>query len=170
MNKWRLSVAAAAMFVCFASAFAPAFAQEVVVSGTVLDDRGKALAGVSIKSKGGVTAGGFSDSKGAWRVRIPSANGATLVFSYIGFKPFELKATESKSDIVIKLQEDVLKSSEIVVTGVASGVKRAVVPNAVSTISAKELLPAPAQTVDQAFAGKFAGVTSARIVVRPAAV
>lgn len=159
MNKWRLSVAVAAIVLCFVGAFAPAFAQEVVVSGTVLDDRGKTLAGVSIKSRGGVTAGGFSDSKGVWRVRIPSANGATLVFSYIGFKPFELKATENKSDIVVKLQEDVLKSSEIVVTGIATGVKRASLPNAVGTISAKELLPAPAQTVDQAFAGKFAGVT-----------
>jgi hypothetical protein len=29
-------------------------------------------------------------------VRIPNANGATLVFNYIGFKPFELKATESE--------------------------------------------------------------------------
>jgi TonB-linked SusC/RagA family outer membrane protein len=158
MNKWRLSVALSAVSFCFVGAFVTAFAQEVIVSGSVLDDRGKAVAGVSIKAKG-ITAGGFSDSKGLWRVRIPNANGATLVFNYIGFKPFELKATESKSDIVVRLQEDVLKTSEIVVTGVASGVKRAVVPNAVGTISAKELLPAPAQTVDQAFAGKFAGIT-----------
>jgi TonB-linked SusC/RagA family outer membrane protein len=158
MKTWRLSVAVAALFLCIFGAVAPAFAQEIVVSGTVLDDRGKSAAGVAIKAKG-IQAGGFSDSKGLWRVRIPNANGATLVFSYIGFKPFELKVTENKSDIVVRLQEDVLKTSEIVVTGVASGVKRAVAPNSIGTISAKELLPAPAQTVDQAFAGKFAGVT-----------
>jgi TonB-linked SusC/RagA family outer membrane protein len=158
MKKWRLSVAVATLLLCIFGTVIPAFAQEIVVSGTVLDDRGKSVAGVAIKAKG-VQAGGFSDSKGLWRVRIPNANGATLVFSYIGFKPFELKATENKSDIVIRLQEDVLKTSEIVVTGVASGVKRAVAPNSIGTISAKELLPAPAQTVDQAFAGKFAGIT-----------
>ncbi len=158
MKKWRLSVAVATLLLCIFGTVIPAFAQEIVVSGTVLDDRGKSVAGVAIKAKG-VQAGGFSDSKGLWRVRIPNANGATLVFSYIGFKPFELKATENKSDIVVRLQEDVLKTSEIVVTGVASGVKRAVAPNSIGTISAKELLPAPAQTVDQAFAGKFAGIT-----------
>jgi hypothetical protein len=95
MNKWRLSVALTTVFFCVVGAFATAFAQEVIVSGSVLDDRGKAVAGVSIKAKG-ITAGGFSDSKGLWRVRIPNANGATLVFNYIGFKPFELKATESE--------------------------------------------------------------------------
>lgn len=158
MNRWRLSVALSTVLVCVVGAFASAFAQEVVVSGTVLDDRGKAVAGVSIKAKG-VTAGGFSDSKGLWRVRIPNANGATLVFNYIGFKPFELKATESKTDIVVRLQEDVLKTSEIVVTGVASSIKKANSPTSIGTISEKELLPAPAQTVDQAFAGKFAGVS-----------
>ena len=158
MNKWRLSVALTTVFFCFVGAFATAFAQEIIVSGSVLDDRGKAVAGVSIKAKG-ITAGGFSDSKGLWRVRIPNANGATLVFSYIGFKPFELKATESKSDIVVRLQEDVLKTSEIVVTGVASSIKKANSPTSIGTISEKELLPAPAQTVDQAFAAKFAGVS-----------
>jgi len=158
MNKWRLSVAVSTMVLCVVGVFSTAFAQEVVVSGSVLDDRGKAIAGVAIKAKG-VAAGGFSDSKGLWRVRIPNANGATLVFSYIGFKPFELKATESKTDIVVKLQEDVLKTSEIVVTGVASSIKKANSPTSIGTISEKELLPAPAQTVDQAFAGKFAGIS-----------
>lgn len=158
MKTWRLSLSAAMILLCLLGVTLPVLAQEIIVSGTVLDDRGKAVAGVSIKAKG-IAAGGFSDSKGLWRVRIPNANGATLVFNYIGFKPFELKATESKSDIVVRLQEDVLKTSEIVVTGIATGVKRASLPNAVGTISAKELIPAPAQTVDQAFAGKFAGVT-----------
>ncbi len=158
MNKWRLSVAVTTMFFCFVGAFATAFAQEIIVSGSVLDDRGKAVAGVAIKAKG-IQAGGFSDSKGLWRVRIPNANGATLTFNYIGFKPFELKATESKSDIVVRLQEDVLKTSEIVVTGVASSIKKANSATSIGTISEKELLPAPAQTVDQAFAGKFAGVS-----------
>lgn len=158
MNKWRLSLAVSAMFLCVMGAFTSAFAQEVVVSGSVVDDRGKPAAGVAIKAKG-ISAGGFSDSKGLWRVRIPNANGATLTFSYIGFKPFELKATESKADILVKLQEDVLKTSEIVVTGVASSIKKANSPTSIGTISEKELLPAPAQTVDQAFAGKFAGVS-----------
>jgi TonB-dependent starch-binding outer membrane protein SusC len=158
MTQWRLSVAVSAMFLCFLGAFASAFAQELVVSGSVVDDRGKVAAGVSIKAKG-IAAGGFSDSKGLFRVRIPNANSATLVFSYIGFKPFELKVTESKSDVVVKLQEDVLRTSEIVVTGLASGIKKANSPTSIGTISEKELLPAPAQTVDQAFAGKFAGVS-----------
>lgn len=157
MNKWRLSVALTTVFLCFIGAFAPIFAQDLTVSGSVLDDRGKAIAGVSIKAKG-VQAGGFSDKKGLWRVSIPNSKAATLVFSYIGFKPFELKVTESKSDIAIRMEEDVLKTAEIVVTGLATGIARTSLPNAIASVSASELLAAPASTMDQALAGKFAGV------------
>ncbi|MCS6808963.1 MAG: TonB-dependent receptor, partial [Candidatus Kapabacteria bacterium] len=158
MSVQRRLLTFALMLMCACSMFLSAQAQDITASGTVLDDRGKPVAGVSVKVKG-ASAGSFSDSKGLWRIRIPNTNSATLVFSYIGFKPYELKLTESKSDIVVRLQEDVLKASEIVVTGIATGVKRASIPNAVGTISAKELIPAPAQTIDQAFAGKFAGIT-----------
>jgi TonB-dependent starch-binding outer membrane protein SusC len=159
MTQRRLSVAVSAFVLCFLGVLMPMIAQqELVVSGNVVDDRGKPAAGVSIKARG-IAAGGFSDSKGLFRVRIPNANAATLVFSYIGFKPFELRVTESRSDVVVKMQEDVLKTSEIVVTGIASSIKKANSPTSIGTISEKELLPAPAQTVDQAFAGKFAGVS-----------
>jgi TonB-linked SusC/RagA family outer membrane protein len=162
MKKWRLSfsvVASAFMVLCMAGAFTAALAQEMFVSGSVVDSKsGKAISGVSIKVKG-VVAGGFSDAKGQFRVRIPNANAATLVFNYIGYKPFEYKATQTTSDVSVKLEEDVLKTSDVVVTGIASGIKKTNSPNSIGTISAKDLVPAPAQTVDQAFAGKFAGIS-----------
>ncbi|MFQ5709822.1 MAG: SusC/RagA family TonB-linked outer membrane protein, partial [bacterium] len=67
--------------------------------------------------------------------------------------------TSSKSELDIALEEDVLKVSEIVVTGLATSVKRRNLANSVGTVSAKELIPAPAQTLDRALSGKMAGIT-----------
>jgi len=148
------------LVVAFWGSAVAAFAQDLVISGTVVDKGTKLkVAGAAVKVKGSAV-GAISDRKGTFSMKVPGKTSATLVVSYIGFKTKELNVDASNAgDVTIALEEDVLKTSEIVVTGVASGVKRAVVPNAVGTISAKELIPAPAQTVDQAFAGKFAGIT-----------
>lgn len=135
------------------------YAQDLTISGTVVDKETKQkISGAAIKVKGAAV-GAVSDRTGAFSLKIPGRSSAVLTVSFIGFKTQELSVDASTTQLTIQLEEDVLKTSEIIVTGVASGVKRALAPNAVGTISAKELIPAPAQTVDQAFAGKFAGIT-----------
>ena len=53
---------------------------------------------------------------------------------------------------------DVLKGDEVLVTGLASSVKRRNAANAVASVSGEELVGAPVQTLDAALNGKFAGV------------
>jgi hypothetical protein len=161
MMSWRQgkSTVVALMGMLMILLYGNVLAQELIISGSIVDAKSnKAISGVSIKAKG-VQAGGFSDGKGVFRVRVPNASAVTLVFNYIGYKPLELKFTENKTDVVVKIEEDVLKTSEVVVTGIASSIKKANSPNSIGTINEKELLPAPAQTIDQAFAGKFAGIS-----------
>lgn len=136
-----------------------AIAQDLTVTGTVIDkDTKTKVAGAAIKVKG-VAIGAVSDRSGAFSFKVPGKSSAVVTISFIGYKTKEVQVDASNaSNLSIALEEDALKTSEIVVTGAATGVKRASLPNAVGTISAKELVPAPAQTVDQAFAGKFAGI------------
>ena len=65
------------------------FAQTINVEGTVEDESGETLIGVSVQIKGSST-GTITDLDG--KFILPSVpSDATLVFSYIGYKSLELK-------------------------------------------------------------------------------
>lgn len=99
------------MFVHFA------FAQQRTVSGVVKDPTGMPIPGVSVVVKG-TTNGTETDFDGKYS--ISAAPNQTLVFSYVGMKKQEVSASNSKVDIV--LQEDAQMIEEVVVT--AQGIKR----------------------------------------------
>lgn len=135
------------------------FGQGLEIGGQVFaKGTNEPLVGANVSVKGTLM-GTTSDISGKFRLSVKDVTEATVVVSYVGYKRAELKVTESTSDLKISLDEDILKTSEVVVTGFASSVKRENLANAVGTISARELIPAPAQTLDQALAGKFAGIT-----------
>ncbi|MGH2568952.1 MAG: SusC/RagA family TonB-linked outer membrane protein, partial [Bacteroidota bacterium] len=125
----------------------------IVVAGT-----NEPLAGANIRVRGS-SVGTTSDINGMFRVSVRDVTEATLVISYLGYKTVEMRATSTSGELRIAMQEDVLKTSEVVVTGLASSVKRENLANAVATISARELVSVPAQTLDQALSGKFAGIS-----------
>ena len=58
------------------------FAQSIAVSGTVRDDKGEPLIGVTIQIKG-ISAGTVTDINGGFSLSNIPPN-STLVFSYIG--------------------------------------------------------------------------------------
>ena len=73
------------------------FAQKEI-SGVVKDNSGAALPGVNIIEKG--TRNGVStDINGAYKIGVEE--GATLVFSYVGYSNVEKAATSSKIDVVL---------------------------------------------------------------------
>ncbi|MCS6990155.1 MAG: SusC/RagA family TonB-linked outer membrane protein [Chloroherpetonaceae bacterium] len=135
------------------------FCQEMTVSGTVLDEAtNEPLAGAVVQVKEIRSAGAVTNASGKFRLLI-KAEKATLLVKLVGYKPRAIAVEGSNENLVIKLAEDLLKAEEVLVTGVATGVKRENSPNAIGTISASELLPAPAQTTEQAFAGKVPGLS-----------
>lgn len=134
-------------------------AQEITVGGTVTSEpTGDVLPGANISVRGtklGVT----TDINGNFRLQLPGMTQATLVVTYVGYKTMELPVSSSTETLKIALEEDVLRLSEIVVTGIATSVKRRNLANAVGTISARELVPVPAQTIERALTAKFAGIS-----------
>ncbi|MFC0776812.1 SusC/RagA family TonB-linked outer membrane protein [Flavobacterium sp. HJSW_4] len=94
------------------------FAQERAVSGTVSDNAGMPLPGVSVLVKG-TKAGTQTDFDGKYSIKASSSQ--VLVFSYIGMKTQEIAATSST--VNVKLAGDAQELESVVVT-TALGVKR----------------------------------------------
>ena len=67
-------------------------AQNISVQGTVTDENGETMIGVSVLVKG-TTTGAITDLDGNFSLSVSS--GSTLVFSYIGYKTQEEKVTGS---------------------------------------------------------------------------
>jgi TonB-linked SusC/RagA family outer membrane protein len=130
------------------------FAQNRIFNGTVTTVNNTPVPGavISVKNASQATT---TDANGKFSINIPDK--AVLVISIIGYKT-QTVPTAGHSDLSIKLEEDVSHLDEVVVTGLATSVKRKNLANAVEAIGAKELNGiAPAQTFDAALEGKIAG-------------
>ncbi|HEY0432820.1 MAG TPA: carboxypeptidase-like regulatory domain-containing protein, partial [Chitinophagaceae bacterium] len=135
----------------------PAFllAQEKTLTGRVTDEKGTPLSGVNVVSRQ-PNIGTISDPEGKFKLTVPQS--ATVVFSFAGFKSQTVSAQSMIADMQVKLEEDFARLDEVVVTGLATTVKRRNLANAIATIPAKELSGiAPAQTFDAALNGKVPG-------------
>jgi len=133
-------------------------AQTVNVTGTVSDaETGETLAGAQVFVKGTFT-GTTTDINGYYSLDVPGD--VSIMVAYIGYKTLEV--TSSGGTLDFSMEPDVLKQDEVVVTGLATSVKRRNLANAVAVVSGAELVNAPTQTLDGALAGKFAGVNIRR--------
>jgi TonB-linked SusC/RagA family outer membrane protein len=139
------------LLLCICSALS-AFAQQKI-SGRVTDAAGNGIPGVTVRIQQ-TNKGTITDATG--RYTLEAAAGNTLIFSFTGYRTQQVTAGAGATDI--QLQEDYANLDEVVITGLATSVKRSNLANAVATISAKELYGvAPAQTFDAALSGKIPG-------------
>ena len=122
------------------------------VTGTVTDDSSQPLPGVTVIVKG-TTTGSATDFDGNYS--ISANNGDVLVFSFVGFETQEVSVA---SNVVNVTMQAGIALDEIVITGLATSIKRSNSANAVATVSADDLAGrTPPQTLDGALAGKFTG-------------
>jgi TonB-linked SusC/RagA family outer membrane protein len=149
------------------------FAQERAVSGTVSDNTGMPLPGVSVLVKGTKT-GTQTDFDGKFSIKASSSQ--VLVFSYIGMKTQEVAA--SSTSVNVKLKDDSVELEGVVVTALGIKKEEKKLGYAVSKVSADEINKSGEQNVLQALAGKAAGVqiigsggtpgASSKIIIRGA--
>lgn len=134
-------------------------AQSLEVTGKVFDKQtDEPLIGANISIKG-TNLGTVSDMDGKFHIKLPHFKSATLVFSYIGYKTVKVKVKGNTYDMKVGMEPDILKTSEVVISGLASSVKRENAANSVATVSARELTEVPTETLDGELSGKIAGVT-----------
>jgi len=137
--------------------FAVAANAQLSVTGNVSDSEGEPLIGVSVLVKG-TTTGTVTDFNGDFTVNLEEDSG-TLELSYTGYESQMVDVSATNSKLNITMAESVADLEEVVVTGLASGIKRSNLANAVSTVSGKELTEVTTQqTVDGALYGKMTGV------------
>ncbi|CAM3972756.1 SusC/RagA family TonB-linked outer membrane protein [Flavobacterium antarcticum] len=130
-----------------------AFAQERSVKGTVTDNDGLPLPGVSILVKGTST-GTQTDMDGKFSILASPTQ--VLVVTYIGMKSQEVKATSQ--NLTVKLQDDATELEGVVVT--ALGIKRdkKALGYAATTISKEDITNVVTNNPLESLSGKVAGV------------
>ncbi|SKB57912.1 SusC/RagA family TonB-linked outer membrane protein [Dyadobacter psychrophilus] len=138
-----------------------AFAQNVV-KGTVKDDQGVALPGVSVVVKG-TTAGTVTDNEGVYSVAADKQG--TLVFSFIGYLTQEIPVG-SKSNIDIKLISDTKALTEVVVVGYGTA-KKATLTGSVTAVKGAELEKAPAANLSNTLGGRLPGISAVQASGEP---
>ena len=129
------------------------FAQERAVSGVVSDNAGMPLPGVSVLVKGTKT-GTQTDFDGKFSIK--AAPSQVLIFSFIGMKTQEVKA--SSATVNVKMQDNSQILEEVVVTGQGQTRAKKTIAYATSELKAEALENKPQTDVIRSIQGKVAGV------------
>lgn len=133
---------------------APQVRPEVAISGKVTDDSGGPLPGVSIMIKG-TQQGTSTDVAGEYKL-VVSDLPVTLVFSFVGYIPKEIRIT-NQSYQTVQLATDTKSLEEVVVVGYGT-VKKSDLTGSVSKISEDNIKATPIVSLDRAMQGRAAGV------------
>jgi len=132
-------------------------AQGRVLTGTVRDSAtGAAIAGATVTVEG-TRLGAYAKENGTFLLTNVPDSEVVILVRFIGYKRRTVQVPAEESTVDIAIVRDFLKLEEIVVTGQATGVAKQNLPNAVATVSADELVRAPAQTLESALQGKVPG-------------
>lgn len=129
--------------------------QKATLTGTVTDENGQPLPGVSVVVKG-TTIGVITNADGTYSLSN-APDGAVIVFSFIGMISQEIAST-GKTVIDVKLLTDSIGIEEIVTIGYGVQ-KKTTVTGSISTIKGEELANIPVPNIAHAMAGKLAGVS-----------
>ena len=145
IGSWLLS-----MLCCL-----PLLAQDIAVTGRITSsDDGSALPGVSVVIKG-TTRGTTTDANGDYRINAGS--GATLTYSFVGFKSQDI-AIGNRTAINVVLSADASTLNEVVVTGF--GIKRneREIGTSVTKINNALITQAAPVNIANGLTGKVAGL------------
>ena len=131
-----------------------ATAQQVAVKGTVKDQKGESLTGVTVRVQG-TTIGVVTDSDGNYNLpNVPSK--AIMVFSFVGMTTQEIPLN-GRSTINVILADEAVGLDEVVVIGYGTSRKKDLT-GAVSSVRMDELKSRPMNNFGDALQGQIAGV------------
>ena len=126
----------------------------ITVSGTVTDQQGRMLPGVTVVQQG-TTNGTITNNDGAYSIKITGKS--TLVFSFVGMTSQRIPVNQ-QTKINIALQDESIGLEEVVAVGYSSQSTKKVT-SAISKVGQEELKNLPSVNPVQALQGKMAGVS-----------
>ncbi|MBE9582989.1 TonB-dependent receptor [Mucilaginibacter sp. JRF] len=124
------------------------------VSGTVTDEKGAPLPGVSVTVKG-TTIGTVTDVNGKYTIQANSESDV-LVFSFIGYQSME-KPIGGSAKLNVQLIADNQALNEVVVVGYGTQ-KKATLTGSISQVKGSDLVKSPQPNLSNSLAGRFSGV------------
>jgi len=127
---------------------------QVRVTGTVYDDEGATLPGVSVVIPGTST-GTITDIEGHYSLQV-SGTSQSLKFSFVGFQPVTV-ALDGKTTLNVTLKADTEEISEVVVVGYSTQ-KKSTLTGAVSPVNVDDMSKRRVAELSQALQGQVAGV------------
>ena len=148
----RIVLFAAALFVAAIPSLASA--QQRQISGKVTQKETGAPIPEAIVTIVGQTLGARTNAAGEYRISVPQGE-ASLLVRAIGFKRQSVKVAGATQDF--ELEKDVLQLEGVTVTGQATTVDKRNASTAIASVTAEELIKAPAKSVEGNLAGKVAG-------------
>lgn len=146
----RKALLAAVMVVCMAF---PALAQNITVSGTVVDGSGEPMIGASVIVQG-ESLGTATDIDGNYTLKAP-ANG-TLTFSYIGYETQSVPVN-GQSTINVVLKENTVMLDAVVAIGYGT-VKKSDATGSVAVIKPDDIEAGLAVSTQDLLVGASSGV------------
>lgn len=136
---------------------------DVPVSGTITDNTGQPLPGASVGVKG-TSLGTITDASGSFSLTVPST-ASVLVISFLGMQPQEV-TVGNQTTLNIQLQPDQETLEEVVVVGYGTQ-KKSDLTGSVASVQSEEIQQRPVTNVEQALAGRAAGVNVSTNSGRP---
>jgi TonB-linked SusC/RagA family outer membrane protein len=136
------------------------------VSGKVVDDAGKGLAGATISEKGS-TNSTATTADGSFTISL-QGNSAVLVVSYVGYTIKEIPVTTASSNLTIQLSSVSNSLEDVIVVGYGTQ-RKLTSTSAVSSVKGGELAKVPAANITNSLAGRATGVITRANGGRPGA-
>jgi TonB-linked SusC/RagA family outer membrane protein len=125
------------------------------ITGTVIDEGGEPLPGVTVLIQG-TTTGTVTNIDGIFNLSAP-ADG-TLEFSFVGMKPV-VEPVNGRTNINVTMQPDAIGLEEVVAIGY--GVQRkATLTGAIGNVKSEELLQRPVANTTELLQGQVAGLVT----------
>lgn len=139
------------------------FAQEMTVTGKVMEEGGSEVAGVNVVLKG-TNRGTTTNDKGEYSIQ--AEKGKILIFSFIGYNSKEVTVNSSVLDVALTTEATAL--NEVVVTALGIKKEKKALGYAVSEIKGDELTVARTPNMANSLAGKVAGLNITGTATGPA--
>ena len=130
------------------------FGQNVNLQGTVIDDSGSPIPGVSVSVEE-TTIGTVTDFDGKFDLEVPQGS-EILVFSFVGMEVQKVEIG-SQTTFNITMKPDVVGLDEVVVVGYGT-IKKSDISGSVASVSTEEMMKKAPTNVAQGLKGAAAGV------------
>ena len=130
----------------------PQTVEEQTVTGTVRDESGQPLPGVTVLLKG-TTLGTATDVNGKYTLQVPNSESIVLVFSFVGMRTQEV-AFHGQEELDVILPQESSEIDEVVVTGYQV-VNRRQSTSAITSVKADDIMIPGATSIDQMLQGQI---------------